>query len=172
MWDMSRLKRVVGDVEHSIVATFLYEDKANQLVLVKQRSEGPSQQHLVKSSVLAKKDGEKRQSMPQQAVTQHSQHSQGERVESLVALLHAAIQTEQRYPLAAEQMQREGKVVLAFILYTDGHISDLQILRSSGTHSLDEAALTAVRKAVPFQRVDEYLSQSQRYTIDVIFQLS
>lgn len=97
---------------------------------------------------------------------------QGRPTSELVALLHAAIQKQQRYPASALQMEREGRVSLKFTLYANGSVSHLTVMRSSGTTSLDEAALNAVRDAVPFQRIDQYLSEPQEYRIDVIFELT
>lgn len=172
IWNLSRPTPALGDIKHPIIATFLYEDKINKLSLAKQKTDIDNAQQPIKTLVLTKKGSEKKQASLSQASAQHSQHSQGEHQESLVTLLHAAIQAEQRYPAAAEQMQRQGTATVAFVLYTDGHVSDLKIVQSSGTNSLDEAALAAVNRAAPFKQVDKYLSQSQHYTIDVIFQLA
>lgn len=96
----------------------------------------------------------------------------GEKTSELVAMLHAAIQKQQRYPDMAMQMEREGRVSLKFKLYANGTVSHLSIVKSSGTASLDEAAMNAVKNAVPFSRVDQYLSEPQDYKIDVIFELT
>lgn len=89
----------------------------------------------------------------------------------LLALLHAAIQRQQQYPGSAQELQQEGTVTLAFTLSPDGSISNLRVARSSGTESLDSAALSAVRAAVPFQQIDRFLRSPQEYNIDVIFKL-
>lgn len=100
-----------------------------------------------------------------------SQSSQGEQIKGLVALLHSAIQSQQQYPSSALQMNRQGKVTVSFKLYPDGSISDLQLVKSSGVKSLDEAALTAVRSAVPFSGVNVYLKAPLDFNIDVVFAL-
>lgn len=100
-----------------------------------------------------------------------SQSSSGEQVKGLIALLHIAIQNKQQYPPSALQMSRQGKVTVGFKLYPDGSISELQLVKTSGVKSLDEAALAAVRSAVPFSGVDVYLKESQDFTIDVVFSL-
>lgn len=96
----------------------------------------------------------------------------GEKTSELVALLHAAIQAKQRYPASALQIGQEGRVNLMFILYKNGSISDLRVARSSGTDSLDQAALVAVKEAVPFKGADKYLQASQEYSIEVVFELT
>lgn len=97
-------------------------------------------------------------------------------VSELIALLHAAIQEKQRYPAAAMQMGREGRVTLAFILHKNGAISNLRIAKVSGTASLDQAAVDAVNAAVPFKAAEKYLKKSsdaaQEYQIDVVFELT
>lgn len=93
-------------------------------------------------------------------------------VPELVALLHAAIEQTQRYPASAEEMGREGRTTLAFTLFSNGTIQNLKILSSSGTQSLDYAALAAVNEAVPFQQVGRYLQGAQDYQVDVVFKLN
>lgn len=95
-----------------------------------------------------------------------------EQIDSLGALLHDAIQRHQRYPLNALEMEREGRVTLVFTVYVDGTIGNLRIDRSSGTTSLDEAALLAVREATPFKGVDRYLKRPKEHRIDVVFELT
>jgi protein TonB len=97
--------------------------------------------------------------------------NRGQPVHELLALLHAAIQKQQRYPLSAQQMAREGRVTVVFILLPSGQIQQVRIMQSSGTASLDEAALMAVRDAAPFQQVDKYLQTAKEYSVDVVFTL-
>ena len=100
------------------------------------------------------------------------QQGNGQPVSQLIALLHAAIQKEQRYPTAALAMQREGRVTLMFTLLTNGRIEHLQLLQSSGTKSLDDAALAAVNEALPFKKVEKYITRAASYQIDVVFELT
>jgi TonB family protein len=88
----------------------------------------------------------------------------------LLALLHAAIQKEQRYPSSALQMERVGRTTVEFILNQDGSISHLRMIQSSGTTSLDEAALSAIQHAAPFQYIQSYLHSPQMFHIDVVFE--
>ncbi len=62
------------------------------------------------------------------------------------ARLRSAIQSAVRYPRAAQMMQLQGSAQVAFT-WLDGDISALSIVRSSGSSSLDAAALAAVRDA-------------------------
>ncbi len=69
-------------------------------------------------------------------------------------------------------MEREGRITLKFVLHPDGTIEQLRMLKSSGTSSLDAAALKAINDAAPFQKVTEYIHQAQEYQIDVVFELT
>lgn len=93
-------------------------------------------------------------------------------VSTLTALLHAAIQREQQYPASAQEQERQGRVTLVFTLYPDGKIANPRIAQTSGTQSLDHAALAALNAAAPFQHVDRYLKTPGDYQVDVVFTLS
>jgi protein TonB len=54
------------------------------------------------------------------------------------------------YPARAKMLGWEGRVVLAFVLLADGAVRGLRVERTSGYALLDEAALSAVKRAAPF----------------------
>ena len=58
------------------------------------------------------------------------------------------IQSNLKYPEAAKAAGAEGKAFVQFVVKTDGSISDVQIMRSTGNESLDAEALRVV-KAMP-----------------------
>lgn len=101
-----------------------------------------------------------------------SSSSHGEATEGLLSILHVAIQKKQQYPASAMQMEREGRVGVKFKLMPDGSIQGLQMTKSSGTTSLDSAALKAVAEAAPFSHIEKYVKQPEDYTIDVVFELA
>jgi TonB family protein len=98
--------------------------------------------------------------------------SQGNTRDALLMLLHTAIQKQQHYPQSAMQMERQGRVTVGFLVLKNGMVQALRLLKSSGTASLDEAALSAVRHASPFKNVDQYLTDAQEFNIDVVFELT
>lgn len=104
--------------------------------------------------------------------TQSHAASQGNESAGLLALLHNAIQQQQTYPESALEMGREGRVTIAFQLFRDGHIDHARIARSSGTASLDMAALMAVNRAAPFHDVAQFVDHAENYNIDVVFEMS
>ena len=95
----------------------------------------------------------------------------GQALNGLLELIHTAIQKQQEYPRSALEMSREGRVSLGFTLFANGSISNLTVLKSSGTKSLDNAALTAIYKAVPFMGVHHYIDKPREYSIDILFKL-
>jgi protein TonB len=51
-----------------------------------------------------------------------------------------------RYPEAARRRGEQGRVMLRVSVSTDGLPTDVEIARSSGHHTLDEAAVSAVKR--------------------------
>jgi TonB family protein len=90
----------------------------------------------------------------------------------LMALLHAAIDRNKRYPQSALRMGREGSTRVDFNLGPDGRIEVLNIGNSSGVHALDIAATRAVQNIAPFPMADRYLDRTQRFQVDVVFQIN
>lgn len=56
------------------------------------------------------------------------------------------------YPPLARKRGWEGRVLLSFCVMYDGSVSAITILRSSGKELLDDCAVEAVRKSMPFPR--------------------
>lgn len=54
------------------------------------------------------------------------------------------------YPEAAIQKGEQGNVSVAFVLNDKGEVVDMGVLSSSGSYSLDSAAMAAIKQAGPF----------------------
>jgi TonB family protein len=67
-----------------------------------------------------------------------------------MTLLKAKIFYVWKYPDEAVQKGRQGNVGISFILNSKGEVVDIGIIKSSGSPSLDSAAIDAIRKASPF----------------------
>lgn len=91
--------------------------------------------------------------------------------EALLALLHNAIQQQQHYPEGAVAMHRQGSATVAFVLTPNGTIQQVHLVKTSGTPSLDDAALTALQAAVPFQGITPYVHTAQAFQIAISFEL-
>lgn len=90
----------------------------------------------------------------------------------LMARLHQAIDRNKRYPQSALRMGREGSTRVDFNLGPDGQIEALNIGNSSGVHALDIAASRAVQDIAPFPMAGRYLDRTQRFQVDVVFQIN
>ena len=62
------------------------------------------------------------------------------------------LQSHKRYPDEARRQREEGQVTIRFTVGRDGQLADAQIVRGSGSDSLDRAALATLRdgRAPPF----------------------
>ena len=67
-----------------------------------------------------------------------------------LAMVRERIARTLAYPPRARKLGWQGTVALTFVLRADGRIRELRMARSSGYPVLDEAALSAVERAVPF----------------------
>ena len=62
------------------------------------------------------------------------------------ARLHRLIARYKKYPPRAKRNDEEGKVMLAFTLVANGNITNIQVIHSSGSRSLDQAAVSTIKK--------------------------
>jgi periplasmic protein TonB len=63
-----------------------------------------------------------------------------------------AVQLKTRYPRMARKMGWEGKVVLSFIISTNGYIEGVQVIKSCGFKALDQNAIKTLKQCAPFPR--------------------
>jgi len=66
-----------------------------------------------------------------------------------------AVSSKVEYPKMAKMRHQEGTVVLAIAVDGAGKPSSATVEKSSGTQSLDDAAVAAVAAAAPFQAPPE-----------------
>jgi len=64
--------------------------------------------------------------------------------------LRSGIYRVWNYPASAAREGRQGRSLLSMTFDRDGKLTDLKLLRSSGTSILDKAAMAAVRKGGPY----------------------
>ncbi len=169
-----------GNTQAKTVAAFIYQGALSRSVSVQKQEKVKSNQtkktinkdtkswHALKIKPFEKPHKEN----IKQSISSQASVGQGEVATTLIALLHDAIQRKQQYPSSAWEMQRQGRVTVVFQLHEDGHISNVRMLKSSGTASLDQAALQAVNDAAPFRELLTYIKQAQEYQIDIVFELA
>jgi len=68
------------------------------------------------------------------------------------AYIRDLIQKKAAYPKVAKQMGLEGKVIVSFIVNSNGHAKDIKIMNSSGVEILDHSSIEAVKDASPFPK--------------------
>jgi protein TonB len=85
--------------------------------------------------------------------------------------IRARINQVKRYPLMARKRGREGVVTLEFSIDKQGQLLDSKILLSSGTKSLDLAALNALASAEPFDPPPVGLKTLLAFQIQIHFAL-
>jgi protein TonB len=56
-------------------------------------------------------------------------------------MVHGRIAALQQYPVSARRLEEEGTVLVRFTILASGKIADVSIVESSGSQSLDEAAI-------------------------------
>lgn len=67
----------------------------------------------------------------------------------LAGILLPRIETLKEYPVDARLKHLEGRVVVRIVIQEDGQIVSAAIAKSSGHHTLDQAALETIRKISP-----------------------
>lgn len=107
----------------------------------------------------------------EKTISRVMQEGKPKQIAELLALLHAEIQAQQHYPDRAVQMEYTGSVTLAFLLFPNGLIEHLKVVKPSGFNMLDDAAVNAINSALPFKGVEKYLHGPQEYQITISFEL-
>nr|NJM03973.1 energy transducer TonB [Desulfobacula sp.] len=88
-------------------------------------------------------------------------------------MLNLRVQRFKEYPESAKSAHIEGRVQIEFVLLKDGTLSEVKILKSSRHKNLDEAALSAVKKASPFPRPPDFLFKTPvTMRISILFELA
>jgi protein TonB len=86
-----------------------------------------------------------------------------------IQLLGRSLSRHFRYPDTAARFGIRGKAVLEFTLQLDGTYSQIRVLRSSGDHDLDAAALYAVNMAPTIPEVTRFISKPKHFIIGFVF---
>lgn len=97
---------------------------------------------------------------------------QGKALTLLMQKLYQQIKWHYQAPAAAATMQESGTSLVSFVLYPDGTARSIKLKQSSGYPALDQAALSAVASAIPFQLSPVHLKQAQAFTIPVDYSTS
>jgi TonB family protein len=88
----------------------------------------------------------------------------------LLTLLGKALTKHLVYPKSALDLNVKGTSIIGFLLYPDGRVSDVQLLRTSRAEVLDNAALAAANAISPVNHVGPYLAKPKFMVIGIIFE--
>jgi TonB family protein len=88
----------------------------------------------------------------------------------LLNLITKAVAAHLAYPKIAMDFHLRGRALIGFIIYPDGHLTDVTLLQSSGTEVLDEAAVATINKISPVKNVAPYLTKEEPLVMGIIFQ--
>jgi TonB family protein len=91
--------------------------------------------------------------------------------DSYLANLRHAINAQWVYPRLALLDGVQGKLTLELTILKDGHLEEIQIIRSSGIAMLDEEAIRAVNAAAPFEPISaEVGTESLKVLVDLRYE--
>jgi TonB family protein len=83
------------------------------------------------------------------------------------------IESQKRYPLAAQRSGISGEVDIRLTILRDGSLEDVVIAKSSGYEILDKAAIGSVRRASPFPPIPEESGKDKVHlTIQLLFNIT
>lgn len=144
-----------------------------QIQLVKQEKskDKPKPKKKLKKSDLAPKQEEVKKIVESKnKINQIQQRISKAVVESFQLRVLRLIENYKYYPIREQRRGIEGRTTIGFLLYKNGHIEKLQVLRSSGVRALDEAALNAVKSVGIFPEFpDDILDDSLVFNVHLDF---
>lgn len=88
----------------------------------------------------------------------------------LFKILSRALAAHLVYPKIAVDFRQRGTVKVAFMLYPNGLMGGITVIKSSGFSVLDDAALTAVNGMAPVAGVQPYVKGPMYLVAGVIFE--
>jgi TonB family protein len=83
----------------------------------------------------------------------------------VLAQIRSRIERAKRYPLMARRRGLEGTADVTFRIQQDGSVGGLKLAQASGASSLDEAALSTIRRAAPFPYYPEPIRIGIRFAL-------
>jgi len=87
----------------------------------------------------------------------------------LLKLLGKALSAHLSYPKPAIDFNIRGLVTVGFLLYPDGHVTNVQLVGTSHAGVLDEASLFAVTAMSPVSQVSTFLDKPKYLVVGIIF---
>jgi len=92
--------------------------------------------------------------------------------DSYLEMIRFRIEKNKLYPATARNQGLKGRVILSLVISLQGEVHSLIIKTSSGYEVLDNAALSAVRRAVPFPvPPGKFFKKNISLTIPILFEI-
>jgi protein TonB len=86
-------------------------------------------------------------------------------------MVRKKIEENRRYPPWARRNGWQGKVVLDFVIRSDGHLGGVEVVESSGHRLLDQVEKEAIQRANPFPPLPREGKKSLQLRVPIVFQL-
>jgi protein TonB len=74
-------------------------------------------------------------------------------------MVRRRLEEHKRFPPLAVRRGLEGRVGIRFLLHRDGHVEQVEVIKSSNISLLDKAALSAVHDGAPFPHFPESIPE-------------
>lgn len=87
----------------------------------------------------------------------------------LVKIIGKGLAAHLAYPKIATDFNLKGTALVGFILYPNGQVREAQIVKSSGSDILDNAAVAGVQGMSPLKDIDLYLTEPKFLVVGIIF---
>lgn len=97
--------------------------------------------------------------------------SEADPLSRYTGMVRKKIEEKRRYPPWARRNGWQGKVVLNFVIRSDGYLNGVEVVESSGYQLLDESAKEAIQRATPFPPLPMKEKKSLKLRIPIIFKL-
>lgn len=93
-------------------------------------------------------------------------------LQKFLDLIRKKIESKKKYPMFAKNAGVEGRSKVKIIILKDGQLEKVEIIVSSGSEILDDAALESVRNAVPFPPIPFNLGRDKiEMSIYLVFKI-
>ncbi len=90
-------------------------------------------------------------------------------LQALSMYLYRKIARHAHYPSGMSELSESPRVLLQFTVYPDGHVSGAHVVQSSGSATVDSAALRALNHSLPFSQASRWLHQPQSCQLVIHF---
>jgi len=92
---------------------------------------------------------------------------------SYLDMVRLKIEKYKRYPDTARIRQKEGRVIIRFVITPEGHVRAARVVKTSRNKILDTAAIKAVEDAAPFPKPPSRFFKGEiSLELTVVFELT